>query len=156
MRVRSSNILTLALILVAFASCLKRPDGVRSDREMLPVVTDMSLADSYLRSVSGNSPEEREAMISYILDKYGMSRADYDSTMIWYARNADAYYEFSEKVDKELGKRQKKLTGASAQIEQSNDLWPYARMAVISPLGVFDGFNFSIPTVDVERGDRIR
>ena len=157
MKIRTLKILLAAFLILVGGSCVRRPKGVKSDSDMLPVVTDMALADTYLRTLGGNSSEQREAMTEYVLDKYGLTRAEYDSTMIWYARNADAYYDFMEKVDKEMAKKHLKLKGSlSTDVVESNDLWPYPRMAVISPLGVYDGFNFSVASADVEPGQRLK
>lgn len=153
---RGLHIVLLALLLLSGASCIRRPKGVKSDSDMVPVIADMTLADIYLRTVSGNSDEQREALTEYVLRKHGMTRAEYDSTMVWYARNTDEYYELTEKVNEQLSRRQRKLKGVSADTEVANDLWPYPRMAVMSPLGAYDGFNFSMATSDVEKGERLK
>lgn len=156
MRLRLYNILACAMLLICCSACIQRPKGVKSERQMIPVVTDMTLADTYLRTVGGNSPEQREAMMDYVLKKHGMTRAEYDSTMVWYARNVDEYYELTDKVNKELAKKQRKMKGVSVDEMQAGDLWPYPRFAVMSPLGAYDGFNFSIPTADIEKGERLK
>lgn len=150
------RIILFALVVMAGSSCVRRPKGVKSDSDMVPVVADMAVADAYLRTVSGNTPQERDEVMAYVLSKHGMTRAEYDSTMVWYARNSDAQFEMTEKVIKELEKMHGKARGVTPGVMESNDLWPYSRMAVISPLGVYDGFNFSIPTVDVKKGERLR
>lgn len=156
MKLLLHNILVVAVLMLCCTACIQRPKGVKSEREMIPVVTDMTLVDTYLRTVGGNSPEQREAMMDYVLEKHGMSRAEYDSTMVWYARNVDEYYELTDKVNKELTKKQRKMKGISVDEMQAGDLWPYPRFAMMSPLGAYDGFNFSIPTADVEKGERLK
>lgn len=156
MRLCPAHILIIGTLLVGSVSCVKRPEGVQSDSKMVSVVADMTLADAYLGVQMGDNRAKREAMAKYILDKHGISQAEYDSTMSWYARNSDAYYEFSEKVEKELRIKRAKIKGAQLTNVVQNDLWPYPRMAVISPLGATDGFDFSVPTVDVKPGERVR
>lgn len=129
---------------------------VQSDDKMASVVADMTLAEASLSSMTNGNQSDREALKEYVLEMHGLTQEEYDSTMMWYARNQDDYYEFCDKVVKELRRKRAKVKGASLTDAVVNDLWPYARMAVISPLGAKNGFDFSVPTVDVKSGERVR
>lgn len=148
-------ILPLLLISLALASCVKRPSGVLSDKKMTKVVADMELADAYIKSnPSGDVGSKSEAIEAYVLEKHGVSRAEYDSTMAWYARNVDDYYQFCNLVDKELRLRRSKISGAS--LSDTPDLWPYSRQAVISALSGSNALEFDFPSNDVEAGERVK
>lgn len=137
--------------------CVRRPDGVLSDSEMAKVVADLTLAEAYLKtSPDGRgSVETREEMINYIIDKHGLSREEFDTTMAWYGRNIDEYYELLDNVDKEIARRKTKMVGGASQVE-TNDLWPYSRMTIVSPLGSTDGMSFSFPAGDLTPGQRLQ
>lgn len=152
---RFKYLFAFALLLLAGA-CIRRPSGVKSDKEMAPVLVDMQLAEAYLQTQNAySSDQQKEALLSNVLDKHRMSRNDFDSTMAWYGRNPDKYYEFLPLVEKELDSRRRGFTGATVTAVNSSDLWPYSRMALLSPMSGSNSFSFSVPTVDVNRGDRI-
>lgn len=138
-------------------SCVKRPDGVLDDKEMAPVVADMQIAEAYIRNnPSRGYADSRLAMEESILRSHNMTRAEYDSTMRWYAANPDAYYEFCDHVASEIVRHKRRLAGIKGDIPESADLWPYGRMSVVMPTGSTEGLEFSVPTTEIEAGQRIR
>lgn len=144
------------VLLVLSSACVRRPAGVLSDKEMVPVIADIELAEAYLQTQhSFRSDDNKIAMINDILAKHKVSRGDFDSTMAWYGRNPDKYYEFLPLVEKELDARRRTLTGTTVSASNSTDLWPYSRMALVSPLSGSNSFSFSVPTLDVNRGDKV-
>lgn len=138
------------------ASCIRRPEGILSDREMAPVIADLELAEAYVKTSHGglNSLQNR-ALVDYVLAKHGLTRAEFDSTMSWYGRNADAYYELCDVVDKELSKRKREISGSKSIEVETSDLWPYSRQSYVSRRSGYDGFEFSVPTSDVGNGQRV-
>lgn len=149
-----SVFLLMALLLFG---CVKRPKGVLSDDEMAPVVADLELAEAYMQTNGGKTDVTKDALMAYVLEKHGVSRADFDTTMAWYGRNVDDYRKLYKNVDRILMKERKRLAGASGGAEDmnANDIWAYRRFAVISQKGESDALTFSIPTSRLEKGDRI-
>lgn len=145
------------IMLVMACGCVRRPSGVMSDNETASVVADLQIAEAYLQThPQGMDAEQRkEGMLAYILDKHGVSRADFDTTLNWYAHNPDNYIDMLAVADKELVKRRKKLAGSESIVHESADLWPYTRQGLISPLSNTNSLDFSIPTIDVEKGSRV-
>ena len=80
-------------VMAMSAACVRRPDGVLSDKDMVSLVADMELAEAYAQ------------------------------------------------------------TGSFTV--QSSDLWPYSRQSFISRKSSSDAFMFSIPVVEVQKGERI-
>lgn len=139
------------------ASCVQRPDGVASDSKMASVLADMELAEAWMQnSASTSSDSQRLALEEYIISRHGLTRQEFDSTLAWYARNPDAYYELCELSEKELVKKRRKLEGRSVQEIETSDLWPYSRMAIFSPLQESDGMTFSVPVSQSSKGDQLR
>lgn len=151
--------LGLALMLVlAVTSCVRRPDGVASDKKMASVLVDLELADAWLQSSSYMSePTKREALLNFIIKKHGLTREEYDSTMSWYARNEDAYYELCQLAEKEMSRKRRSMMGQSASVDDNSvDLWPYSRMLMFTSWSTSDGLVFSLPATGLEKGDRLR
>lgn len=146
----------LILLLPIAVSCTDRPDNVPSDSKMVKIMADMEMAQAYLQSKGRgeNSMENREKILNYVLRKNGMTREDFDSTLAWYGRHIDIYDDLYAKVDKELARRESKISGNSVEM-LSTDLWPYSRHLVISSKSSANNLAFSIPTTEIEKGDRL-
>lgn len=146
----------LFLLVMVFCSCVRRPAGILSDKEMASLVADIKIAEAYMQtSGMGTVSQSREKILNYILDKHGLTREEFDANMKWYAQNTDAYYEMSDLAEKEINKKKKKVSGKKSIEVETSDLWPYPRMSYISMLSGSDSFDFSIPTSDVQKGQRI-
>lgn len=148
------HVIAIAVLMVATA-CVRRPKGVLSDKEMVPIVADLELAEASLRTLPAGGDQRREALVEYVLRKHGVSRAEFDSTMSWYGHNSDMYYEMCDQVERELARRKKQVAGNRSVEVESSDLWPYSRQSLISRLSGSDAFEFSVPTTGVERGQRV-
>ncbi len=144
------------LSLLSLGACVKRPDKVMSDQEMAPIVADYELARACERgnSFSLHSGDD-DGLLMSVLRSHKVSREEYDSTIAWYSRNPDKYYILCEKVEKELDAKQRKYAGKGESL-QFDDLWPYGRMMMFSGLASSDGLDFSIPSSEVEPGQKLR
>lgn len=139
------------------SACDDRPQGVASESEMVNIIADMEVAETYLRSHSTSYYNDsiRDSAVRYVLNRHGMTKADFDSTMNWYGRNIDKYQALFAKVDQELNSRAKKATGKSTDNVKTNDLWPYSRHLFISENSNTNSLVFSIPASDLKKGDRL-
>lgn len=127
-----------------------------TDKKMASVLADMKIAEAYLQSqTSGNPSLNQHRIEGYILERHHLTREQFDSTMAWYARNIDSYYEVCDLAEKEINKRKKKMAGASSVEIETSDLWPYQRQSYLSNLSASDALIFSIPTSEVQGGERI-
>lgn len=147
-------------ICVVTPGCNDRPKDVLSDKEMIDLMADMQLAEGYA-DVAGsgrNYSSERFRLTEGVLAAHGVSRAQLDSTMLWYGKNIDDYNALFAGVDKELDKRRRTLLkdGGFPEEEEGVGLWPYSAHIVLSPLGDTDHIRFSIlPGEDTAKGDLI-
>lgn len=156
MKIRKTYILVLAMLMMLVSSCIKRPEGVLSDKKMAPVIADLELTEAYIQTQRGSvNEEEQRATIERIIESHGLTREQFDTTMAWYGRNVDSYSELCTLVEKELSQRKKKLAGSKSLEIETSDLWPYPRVSTLSRLSSTDAFVFSLPTVDVQSGQRI-
>ncbi len=138
-------------------SCNKRPEGVLSDDEMVGLIADMEVAEAYMQQHNSGYYNDsiRDSAVQWALDRHSLSKADFDSTITWYGRNIDDYYNLFIKVDAELARRQRKTLGETEQSMVSTDLWPYSRHILISENGTSNGLAFSLPMEDLPKGERI-
>lgn len=137
-------------------SCDRRPEGVLSDKEMVRLIADMEVAETYLRSHNAGYYNDsiRDSAVKYVLDRHGLTKAEFDSTMMWYGRNIDKYHQLFPKVEQELAARQRAVTGKDAAEIDVNDFWPYSRHFCIAANSGSDNLAFSIPVSGVARGER--
>lgn len=77
---------TLITCLALLTSCGKEiPDEIIQPSQMEKVLYDYHL----MMSLSDNSKNtEREAQKSYVFQKHGITKADFDSSMVWYTRES--------------------------------------------------------------------
>lgn len=128
-----------------------------SDDEMVGLIADMQIAEVYMQQHNSGYYNDsiRDSAVQWALDKHGLSKADFDSTMTWYGRNIDDYLNLFGKVDAELAKRQNRAIGETEKNLVSTDLWPYSRHILISENAPSNGLAFSLPLNDIPKGERI-
>lgn len=151
------RIIILGFAFLIASACNKRPEGVLSDKEMVGLIADMEVAESYLQTHNHSyyNDSTRDKVLQYILDRHGLDKAGFDSTMVWYGRNIDEYRNLLSKVDKELQHRAKSVKGTSLDEIVKSDLWPYSRHYMMSALSENNLLQFSIPGSDITSGDRL-
>lgn len=154
--VMNRHLAVILLVCVICAGCSKRPKGVISDGEMVQVMADMEMAEGYLQAHGdyNTSNADRENLIQSILDKHGITREEFDSTMTWYGRNPDIYSKLYVKADRELAKRQKRLTGGGDEVSYS-DLWQYSRHVLISQMSSSDNLSFCFNPDQIGKGEKL-
>lgn len=88
----------VCVLLLALAGC--RPKGVLSSREMRDVLYDLHRADGAIQ-VSGynySHDEELAACYKSVLDKHGITQAQFDSSLVWYTDNPQIFNKIYPKV----------------------------------------------------------
>ncbi len=80
-----------------FSACDEKPKSVLSDEKMAAVMVDLFLFDgaAYVENLS-HSDSVKEEYYNQILNKHGISIAEYDSSVVWYLNNMKRY-EFIQK-----------------------------------------------------------
>lgn len=133
-----------------------------SESKMASLMADLQLAESYSSSdYKYASDSARNVLRLSVLKQHGVTQEEYDRSLQWYGHNLDKYSKLCEAIDKQLQKREKKFMAAGAEgtAESSGEsdvsIWPYSRMAMISPLSPQDAIQFSLPINDMEKGQRL-
>ena len=99
--------LILFAILMVFAGC--RPRGVLSSRQMRDVLYDLHRADAILRqsNLDYGHDEELAKYYEVVLEKHGVTQAQFDSSLVWYtdhpARFDKIYPKIVQRCKEEYG-----------------------------------------------------
>ncbi|WP_018666709.1 DUF4296 domain-containing protein [Bacteroides gallinarum] len=102
---RKNRIQWYSVILLAFgmAACqVKRPDTVIPDAKMENVLYDFHIAKAMGEEVPYSESYKRVLYIESVYRKHGITKADFDTSMVWYARHPDALTKVYEKVNARL------------------------------------------------------
>lgn len=85
--------LYISVSLMLLSSCDKRPKGVLSDDEMVRLIADIEVAEVYMQQHNSGyyNDSVRDSAVQWALERHGLTKADFDSTMTWYGRNIDEY-----------------------------------------------------------------
>ena len=101
------------LMLVVMSSCggdsPKTGAGILPEKKMVDLLVDTHLTDAILYVDNSRTDEKRDKGLFYypsLLEKYGITKVQMDSSVAWYMRNPTAYARVYEQVIKELEKRQ--------------------------------------------------
>ncbi len=83
---------------VAMMGC--RPRGVLSNREMRDVLYDLHRADGAIQVAGYNYSHDQELSGYYknVLDKHGITQAEFDSSLVWFTDNPQIFNKIYPKV----------------------------------------------------------
>lgn len=99
-RIQWFSILLLASCLTACQ--VKRPKSVIPDAKMENILYDYHIAKAMGEEVPYSDSYKRVLYIESVFKKYGITQADFDSSMVWYARNPEILTKVYEKVNARL------------------------------------------------------
>ena len=111
MRTVSLNLSLLLLLVLSLISCDKTPRGVLSVNDMAELIADLQLADAYIENHSSEFENDSSKLIikQSVLKKHGITREEYDTSLVWYAHNMDDYIKAHDKAIGLLKERYDKL-----------------------------------------------
>lgn len=95
------------LILVLVSSCISRPDYVLDEDAMVSLLTDVHRSEGLLELQQENSAyssneEYKQAVMAAVLVKHNVTRAQYDSSLVWYGQNLNNLVKVYNKVQKNM------------------------------------------------------
>lgn len=99
-RIQWYSVLLLAFCLTACQ--VKRPETVLTDAKMEDVLYDFHIAKAMGEEVPYNESYKRVLYIESVYKKHGITQADFDTSMVWFARHPDALTKIYEKVNTRL------------------------------------------------------
>ena len=123
----------LMVIGAMLSSCSKEiPEDIIQPAEMEEILYDYHMAVSLGADLPNMDTPQRQALKNYALAKHQVSRALFDSSMVWYTRHASFLYEIYSQLDKRYTmaetRMKTQINKRSGQIEislsgDSVDVW---------------------------------
>lgn len=94
----------------SITSCGDDRDKLSRDK-MVEVLHDIQLAEAIYQTKYNDfrDKEQKDALIQGILEKHGITQAELDSSLVWYADNAEIYMKVNDSVISSLKKEVDKL-----------------------------------------------
>ena len=92
----------MLLVCVAMLGC--RPRGILSNREMRDVLYELHRADGAIQVAGYNYSHDQELAGYYknVLDKHGITQAEFDSSLVWFTDNPQIFNKIYPKVIERL------------------------------------------------------
>ena len=97
---RKGQIILLLAALVCFTAC--RPRGVLSSRQMRNVMYDLHRADAIIQVKGYNYGHDEDIAKYYqvVLDKHHVTKAEFDSSLVWYTDHPQLFTRIYPKIMK--------------------------------------------------------
>ena len=136
--------ISLLLIVLSMVSCDKTPRGVISTDDMAELIADLQIADAYIDSHMDEFPNDssKQVLKQSIFKKYGITSAEYDSSLVWYAHNMEDYIKAHDQAVGILQKRIDKITKNNKLPDEADRTLPgepthgvFPRSGINGPLG---------------------
>lgn len=148
------------LCVVAFVAALtgcrvERPKNVISPTKLEDVLYDYHLAQVMASDLNGDEVYKRALYMEYVYDKHHITRAQLDSSLVWYARNPNElsriYERLQARADREMEyikARQalSELRGPQPVEGDSADLWYDNRLLVLTAAPLDNRRIFTVPS----------
>lgn len=115
---KKTAVVLLAIILVSCDSGNKTPDYVISHDDMVNIIIDIHVADGLLTDNNVRRKLAKKDSLNYynaILNNYGYTRADFDTSVHFYSKNIDEYDKIYEEVLNNLSEMETKLKQESTE-----------------------------------------
>ncbi len=140
MRFSAVSILVVLLTLCTLAACSGngRPKGVLSPKMMEDVMHDYHLAQA-MDKMAEHIDSASVGTVATVLKKYGITQADVDSSLSYYAHHIDdlkkIYDNLNDRLSdeaSEMGIRRSQTSGTFSESGDTTDIWQDIRFATIS------------------------
>lgn len=163
----NSLLLTAVLVLFALSACFdKRKGDVLPIAKLEAVLYDYHLAQVIVNDLPSKERYKKDLYFAYVYDKHGVTKAEVDSSLVYYARYpeglSEVYANLSKRIEADLKRMEDedkpiKVREAVAVVGDSVDLWYDTRLVQMtsSPLAN-NRYTFTIPTdTNFHAGDRL-
>lgn len=153
----NSLLLVAAIVLLVLGACSgKRKSDVLPPAKLEAVLYDYHLAQVIINDLPSNQRYKKDLYFAYVYDKHGVTQAEVDSSLVYYARYpeglSEVYANLSKRIEADLKRMEDedkpiKVREAVSVVGDSVDLWYDARLVQMtsSPIGN-RCYTFTIPT----------
>ena len=150
------------VVALIFMSCNSRPDGVLSRDDMANILYEMHKLDGSLdiKGISYNQNNEKADYYKSILDKYNITQAEFDSSLIWYGKNPKKFTRVYDDVYEQLTQLQEDVkNGKFHKIDSIEllkvriELWNKSQKYTFNKDSARTKLNFEIKNSGLQYGD---
>ncbi len=145
----------LGALIGALAACdVERPDTVLSDSVMENVLYDYHIAKALGEQIDRGEKYKRVLYVDYVYKKHGITEAQFDSSMVWFARHPDVLNEIYKKVTDRLRAEESNVERLVALREHkpltsragdSVDVWVWQRIYQLTGMPMDNRITFTLP-----------
>lgn len=153
---RYSRWLFVVLMACSLTSCkVKRPDTVLPDDKMEAVLYDYHIAKAMGEQVPYNESYKRILYVESVYKKHGITEAQFDTSMVWFARHPEALRDIYEKVNQRLKTEKEKIDDLIAKRDHkpkmskpgdSIDVWAWQRTYRLTGMPLNSRIWFTLPS----------
>ncbi len=146
----------LFFLLSCIFSCqVKRPSYILSESRMENILYDYHIAKAMGEEVPYSESYKRVLYIESVFEKHGITKADFDTSMVWYTRNPDVLFKVYEQVNVRLRTERDRI---NQQIElrvdrpsstvsgDSIDIWFWQRSYLLTGAELDNKLLFVLPS----------
>lgn len=128
------------------------PSGIIGERDMEDILYEYHLNEAMAQQTSGQYESNIIAYQTALFRKHGVSRAEFDSSMVYYMRHTDRLYEMYKRIAdrlegraRELGSSEGVLAGLSrfSATGDTADVWRGDRTIALVPNKPYNVYSFS-------------
>ena len=150
----------IALALVA-AACHRVPDSVIQPDDMAELMADVRVADAVIavNPSQYNAPGTREALRDAVFARHGVTKEQFDSSLVWYGHNIGVYQDVTDRSIEILEARLERVNGVVAEAAlsvagDSVDVWQRPSALTVNSFSPSQYITFNLSADrNWERGD---
>lgn len=154
------------LIFCLFSCQVKRPKAVIMDEEMEKILFDYHIAKVMGEELPYNEGYKRILYVESVFHKHGVTKAQFDSSMVWYTRNPNVLSKIYDKVNARLRTERDAVKHLVAIRDNkpgeslsgdSIDVWAWQRFYQLTGLSLSNKITFTLPAdINFEDRDTLR
>lgn len=155
------NLLAAIALAVVVMACNRVPDTVIQPDNMAELMADVRVADAVIavNPTQYSAPGTREALRQAVFDRHGVTKEQFDSSLVWYGHNMNIYQDVADRTIEILEGRLERVNGVVAEAAMSVagdsvDVWQRPSALIVNNFSPSQYITFNL-TADRnwQRGD---
>lgn len=149
------TVIYILVFITVFCSCGRRPRHVIPEDKMMNILYDIRLVQAiYSSDPNFYADKKKDAMVEGVLDKYGITQAELDSSLVWYADNIESYRQINDSVSSRLRARSNFIAEQKNKMESKSYktdyiIPPFYYLNEFTPTLAFSIDSFKLKTMHI-------
>jgi hypothetical protein len=152
--------LNILLSLLFLSACSVTPSWVIPEKEMELLLTDIHLAEAMINNDYNAFSDSvgKARLVRSIFEKHHVTKAEFDTSLVWYAANLDVYMNIYKRIPKHLSEMNDTLTARIEHLReleaQAKRIWEKDTVCLLRTFASENQYAFSVDTSSYfSRGD---